>query len=85
MRGIEEAPAGGRILLVGELKLRGGQRADRVLDIVESALIERAIVEGYELLNVRGTKTPVHRICSVGNLASRQIAPLVLSVRQRGH
>jgi hypothetical protein len=51
MNGLKQAEAGRRMLLIGEVDLRGGQRVQRVLDVVESALIEYALAKGHELLN----------------------------------
>ena len=84
MKGIENAAIGHRILIIGEVILKGGQKVPQVLDVVESALIEHALANGHELLNKLGIKTPVHVIRSnSGNVASRQVAPLVMHVRKR--
>jgi hypothetical protein len=76
MMGIKKAQAGQRILLVASLKLHPGQREEKVLEIVEKALIKYALAAGYELLNKQGVKTRVHVIKSKGNTSSKQIAPL---------
>lgn len=82
MMGLKNAPTGRRVLLVGRLKLHRGQQRNKVLDIVESALIKRALAQGSDLLNQQGTKTKVHSIRSKGNNASRQLAPLVILVER---
>jgi len=58
MRGIEYAPIGQRVLCVGELLTRPGQKASTALGIIESALINAAMADCFELLNIKGTKTP---------------------------
>jgi hypothetical protein len=83
MRGLENAPNGRRILLVGRVSLHRGQQQAKVLDIIESALIKNALAQGHDLLNQHGTKTKVHAIVSKGNHASRQIAPLKMLVERR--
>jgi hypothetical protein len=83
MVGIRNAQNGRRILLIGRLSLHPGQRKKKVLDIVESALIKRALAEGHDLLNQQGTKTKVHSIKSEGNSSSRQIAPLTILVERK--
>ena len=83
MTGVKEAQVGRRILLVGRLVLHRGQQMKKVLDIVESALIKRALAEGHDLINQHGTKTKVHTIRSKGNSASRQIAPLTILVERK--
>lgn len=75
MRGLEDAQAGYRVLLIGELLLRPGQRIATVLRLVESALIRSALVEGFELLNIQGTRTPVHTVTSSGNREARSWLP----------
>jgi len=84
MMGIQNAQAGERIVLVGELSLQPGQQVPRVLDVVENALIELALVNEYELLNKQGTHTPFHSISFEGNTSSHHIAPARMRVRQGG-
>lgn len=83
MKGIENSPKGGRILLIGELELRPGQQAKRVLDVLEQLLIEHFLSDGYELLNRQGTKTPVHFITFSGNQISRKLVPIRMLARKR--
>lgn len=83
MMGVKKAHSGRRILLVARLNLKRGQRMNRVLDIVESALIKHALAQGHDLLNQQGTKTSVHLIRSKGNSSSRQVAPLTMYAERR--
>jgi hypothetical protein len=83
MMGIKNAQAGRRILLIARLYLKRGQRMSKVLDIVESALIKNALVQGHDLLNQQGTKTKVHVIRSQGNSSSRQVAPLTMFAERK--
>jgi hypothetical protein len=83
MMGIKHADAGHRILLFARLRSRPGQQEQKVLDIVESALIKHALAEGHELLNKQGTKTKVHTIRSKGNASSKQVAPLNVYVERK--
>jgi hypothetical protein len=82
MMGLKNAQAGRRILLVGRLTLRRGQQKQKVLEIVESALIKHALAEGHDLLNQQGTKARVHAIRSKGNSSSRKVAPLTMYVER---
>ncbi|HUO44801.1 MAG TPA: GIY-YIG nuclease family protein [Burkholderiales bacterium] len=75
MRGLEDAAAGYRVLLLAPILSRPGQQIARILELVESALIRTALVEGYELLNVQGTRTPVHKITFSGNRGARSWLP----------
>ncbi len=83
MMGVKNAHSGRRILLVGRLYLKPGQRMSKVLDIVESALIKNALAQGHDLLNQQGTKTKVHLIRSKGNSSSRQVAPLTMFAERK--
>jgi hypothetical protein len=83
MMGVKKAQAGHRILLVAHLKLHPGQQKGKVLDIVESALIKRALAGGNELLNKQGTKTNVHVIRSKGNTSTKQVAPFRMLVERK--
>jgi hypothetical protein len=83
MMSIRKAEIGHRILLIGKLDLKPGQKVPKVLSILEPALIEYALAEGHELFNIAGAKTPVDRILSKGNLASRRVAPLRMNIRRR--
>lgn len=83
MKALESAASGARILLYGEVLLKRGQRAQRVLEVVEVALIEHALAAEHALINKQGTKWPVHSLSFRGNRASRQVAPLRMNVRAR--
>ncbi|MFZ0739920.1 MAG: hypothetical protein WBL70_18640 [Candidatus Acidiferrales bacterium] len=83
MMGVKNAHAGRRILLVARLRLKRGQRMNKVLDVVESALIKHSLAQGHDLLNQQGTKTSVHIIKSKGNISSRQVAPLTMLAEKR--
>jgi hypothetical protein len=72
---IKDAQAGERFFMCCEVKLRRGQNIDRVLDILESALITHLLSEGFELLQVQGTKRPNHTITFDRNQTAMQIAP----------
>jgi hypothetical protein len=75
MTGLKNAAAGYRVLSIGKLLTQRGQRLQTVLQLVESALIRSALVEGFELLNVQGTRTSVHTITSSGNRDARSWLP----------
>jgi hypothetical protein len=67
MRGLQRrTDYGNRILLIGVAKLKRGQKADKVTDLAEKALIENALSQGYSLLNYQNTKAKFHDIDSSG-------------------
>jgi hypothetical protein len=75
MRGIENAQAGYRTLHVARFIARPSQYAPRMIKTIEAALISTALVEGFELLNISGTKTLIHTITSSGNREARRWLP----------
>ncbi len=83
MRAIENTANGPRVLYVAEFISKGGQRADKAIAIIESAFVGAALAENFELINVKGTKTPSHYITSSGNMAARSWHPQsVIQVRK---
>jgi hypothetical protein len=81
MKSIESAKSGRRVVLIGEWIGTPGQQAARV-PILESALIKYALAEGYELVNVHGTKTPVHEVEMVGNRAGTRLFSRHMKIEQ---
>jgi len=73
MKGIENAPRGQRIFLYAQAKTKQAQKIDRVLDILQRALVEHALSAGHNLLNVQLTKTKVHVIDFEGNRTSEKL------------
>lgn len=62
MKGIQSAQAGEKVIVFGEYIAKSGQDRKKTIPLIEKALIEHALLEGYELLNKQGTKTPTHKI-----------------------
>lgn len=75
MLGIKRAPTGARRLYLGEVVKRPKQNPNEAIKTIESALISTAMVEGYDLLNVSGTKTLAHTITSSGSREARAWLP----------
>ncbi len=75
MTGIREAERGGRFVIYCAPQLKRGQRAIRVITILERALIAHALAEDFELLQTQGTRTPNHTIRFSGNRTSEDLAP----------
>ena len=87
MLGIANSPGRRRVLVLGELVGRSGQRLNVTLNLLERSLIEYATFEGFELLNQQGTKPRVHSIGFSGSRIARSwLLPeltIVNSRRQR--
>jgi hypothetical protein len=82
MMSIKKAASGHRFLLVGVVALQRGQQLSRVLDMVESAVIQHSLGEGHDLINIQGTKTPVNVIKFKGNRTSRRVTPITMHIRK---
>ncbi|MDA8119592.1 MAG: GIY-YIG nuclease family protein [Gammaproteobacteria bacterium] len=66
---------GSRVLHVGVLEDHQGMPTESAIRIAERALISAAIIKGYELLNLQGTKTPVYTIEGSGRKDARRWWP----------
>ena len=75
MHSLDGPPRGYRTLHVAEFVAKRGQSVPEAISIIESALISAALVEGYVLVNTKGTKTLVHTIESRGNKEARTWLP----------
>lgn len=67
MKGIQNSPQGNRLLILGKLRKKPGQNLLKVLRIVESALIEQSLSQGFDILNKQGKNRPTHTVYFTGN------------------
>ncbi|HMG48412.1 MAG TPA: hypothetical protein VK614_13245 [Allosphingosinicella sp.] len=81
MTAIYESQAGGRYVICCEPKAKPGQKMPRILTVLENALIDYAMAEGYELKQKQGTKRPNHQIKFSGNRTSEALVPRQMRVR----
>jgi hypothetical protein len=85
MKGIENSQNGGKVLIFGELLIKSGQEKKKSITLIEKALIEHALSEGFELLNIQGTKTPTHSIEFSGyQLAKNMSGSSMLAKAKKG-
>jgi hypothetical protein len=84
MMGIEDKEIGNRVLLLGVVASLKGKFTEKTIKIAEQAYIEYALTAGYELLNDKGTKTPVHTIDSSGKKRSHAPFPRGMLVKSKG-
>jgi hypothetical protein len=83
MVGIRNSKLGPRVVLPAEVRTRNGQNMERALDLAERSLIEHYLSEGYELLNVQGTRIAGDEITFGGNSQGRQTCPRRIVVPRR--
>lgn len=67
MNAVQKFPSGARVLVIGVFQRKHGQAVDKCIRLVEKAVIEQALANGFELFNQKGTKTPYHEINFTGN------------------
>ncbi len=72
MKAIENSQNGTKVLVIGEYICKPGQSSNKCISIIEKALIEHALAEGYELINQKGTKTPYDEIDFTGNFVAKE-------------
>ena len=70
MKGIQNSGKGSKLLMFCTLNIKRGQNLVRVLGLLEKNLIKEAFAQGYELLNIQGSKIHFHRIVFSGNRTS---------------
>ena len=84
MNSLKKSANGSKVLVPGEFKPKPGQNTKKCIAMIERALIDHALTEGYELLNVQGTRTPTHTVNFSGFLAARNITGQSISVKAKG-
>src|SRR5579859_4381858 len=67
MQHLHNAKSGKRILIVGKLLTKPGQRLGRSLVLAERALIRYFLSEGHDLVNKMGTRIRRHELESTGH------------------
>jgi hypothetical protein len=81
VNGVKKSGTGKKVVMFCTVKTSSEQRRGSMLKILQRALIEHALSEGHELLNVQLTKLAVHSIKFTGNRLSEQLAPRKIFVR----
>jgi hypothetical protein len=82
MKAVENSPKGTKVLVVGEFKCKSGQNNDVCIKLVEKILIEHALAEGNDLVNLQGTKVPYHEIAFTGNSLVKGFTGAQMLVKQ---
>jgi hypothetical protein len=66
MQHLRNAKTGRRIVHVGRIITRPGQRLEKTMTLVERALIRYFLSEGHDLVNKQGTRIKRHEISAEG-------------------
>jgi hypothetical protein len=75
MRGIESAPTGARLLVVGTYWPNKGAQLKIMLPMIERAIIRHYLDLGHSLLNIQGTKLVKHAINSERSSELKNVIP----------
>jgi hypothetical protein len=73
MRAIENLEIGKRLILVGVIRFKPGQKALTVQRLLQEALIRHCLSGGHELLNQHGVSPKVHTVAFAGNRVSENV------------
>ena len=83
MMALKNSPGRKKFVTYAELIGRPGQVVTKALDIAEHSLIEHALADGHEIVNVQGAKRRKHYIFSTGGRLGRGWAPKLLAVEKK--
>lgn len=81
MKHLLNASIGKRILLVGRLVAKPGQRQEKCIRVIERTLIRHFLAEGHELVNKQGTRLRHHQVRSSGKHPKRYFPRVMFSER----
>ena len=81
MQHLRNAKTGKRMLYVGRLITRPGQRLEKTLALLERALIRYFLSEGHDLVNKQGTRIRRHEIATKGR-HPRSFVPRMMYVEK---
>lgn len=84
MRHIEDAKTGRRFVIVGYASPKPGQKIDKVLKLLERALIRHFMSEGHDLVNQQGVRIRRHSVESSGKVPKAFIPSTMFLEKRRG-
>lgn len=66
MQHLKQAKSGKRVVLFGKVITKPGQKIDKVVSLLERALIRHFLSEGHDLVNIQGVRIRRHEVNSDG-------------------
>lgn len=84
MQHLRNAKTGKRLLLVGRVVTKPGQRIDKCLKVLERGFIRYFLSEGNDLVNVMGTRLRRHEVFSRGKHPKRLFPRLMYVDKAKG-
>ena len=83
MQHLRNAKSGRRIILLGKILTKPGQRLEKSLLLIERALIRYFLSEGYDLVNKQGARLRRHEVVSSGKHPKRFVPSLMYLEKAR--
>lgn len=84
MQHVLNARNGKRVLLIGKLKTKRGQRLDKCLRLSERAMIRHFLSEGHDLVNKQGVRLRRHNVQSSGKYPKRFFPETIYLEKAKG-
>jgi hypothetical protein len=84
MQYLQRAKAGERVVLVGRINVKRGQKLNKCLRVAELAMIRHFLSEGHDLANTQGRRIQRHEIESSGQRRKRFFPGLIYLETGRG-
>ena len=84
MQHLKQAKAGKRVLLFGKAITKPGQKIDKVISLLERALIRHFLSEGHDLVNRQGARIRRHEVNSDGYQPKKFIPRRMFLEKTRG-
>lgn len=84
MQHLKQARAGKRVLLFGEVITKPGQKIDKVVSLLERALMRHFLSEGHDLVNRQGARIRRHEVNSDGYQPKKFIPRLMFLEKAKG-
>lgn len=81
MHQVRDSKKGSKVLVLGEFTPGRRQNTALCIELIERALIDHALMEGHELLNIRGTRAASHKVCFSGFLPARNLTGPALNFK----
>lgn len=69
--------------MVGQFVPKSGQGKERAIKIIEKALIEHALSEGYTLLNIHGARERLHTLSFTGSMHGKHLTGSAIHAKAR--
>ena len=84
MKYLEKARSGKRVIITGNVMIKGGQNLEKALSILERAFIRHFLAEGHYLVNHQGVRIRSHEVLSEGPIKKSFIPSSIYLEKRKG-